>query len=311
MGRVLFYRYGVVVRWMIYLFIIPSYQCFIPNEHNFVRVPRHQLWQPAHWISRVHSLPPKHTVLPSSKSLATLSHEANTSYIAELWKRTVLSCLESTRLALAIVACTILSPLPSYAAPPFAVIAEELGYFPVMVPKPGSKTKETILQYVPKRVQRHSTEQAVDLAHFLRTRRDSKVILAGTYWCSHTSRQKELFGLEAWTELNANANSASTNAFSAIRPTGFTYLECAPQGYRGNPTMCANLGVDGYPTWIVTSAATAGTSQRQTLRLSGERPLADIAEVVGFVDKHGRTFDSAVEAFANPPPSIGSAACKN
>jgi hypothetical protein len=309
----LFLRYGVVVRWMLFVFIIPSCQCFTLNEHNFVLAARHHLWLATDRNSRVHFIPMRHTAIPLSKLFQTFSHESHVDDISELWSRTLVSCVESTRLALAILACTILSPLPSNAAPPFAVIAEELGYFPVMVPKPGSKTKETIVQYVPKRVQRHSTEQAVDLAHFLRTRPDSKVILAGTYWCSHTSRQKELFGLEAWTELNADANTrgGSATTSSAIRPKGFAYLECAPQGYRGNPTMCANLGVDGYPTWIVTNVGNAESSEPSTLRFSGERPLADIAQAVGYVDEKGRAFDAALEATANPLPSLGAAACKN
>lgn len=43
------------------------------------------------------------------------------------------------------------------AAPPIAVIAEELGYFPV-------QNRAGDLVYVPKRVQRESSEQAIELA---------------------------------------------------------------------------------------------------------------------------------------------------
>jgi len=46
------------------------------------------------------------------------------------------------------------------AAPPMAVIAEELGYFPVT-------NKEGEMKYVPKRIQRESSQQAIELAQKL------------------------------------------------------------------------------------------------------------------------------------------------
>ena len=60
---------------------------------------------------------------------------------------------------LAGLATTLLSPNnhEAQAAPPIAVIAEELGYFPV-------QTKAGDLVYVPKRVQRQSSDQAIELA---------------------------------------------------------------------------------------------------------------------------------------------------
>jgi hypothetical protein len=206
------------------------------------------------------------------------------------------------------ISSALLSPVPAVAAPPFAVIAEELGYFPVMVQPPGSST--SMVQYVPKRVQRTSTQQAIDLAHYIRTSQE-KVVLAGTYWCSHTSRQKELFGAEAWNELNASVNSQPPA--SMRNGKGFMYVECAPQGYHGNPTICSNLGVDGYPTWIITPTATTVISSKSpTIRLSGEHSLAEIAEAVGYNnDNFGRKFDAAIEDANNPPTAIGSSACKN
>jgi hypothetical protein len=209
--------------------------------------------------------------------------------------------------------CTFQSTVV-HAAPPFAVIAEELGYFPIMVPSsPGSSstTKGTI-QYVPKRVQRTSTQQAIDLAHYIRT--EQKVILAGTYWCPHTTRQKELFGIEAWNELNMKEPTSTTkkqqqiNAISS-KGHGFSYIECAPQGYRGNPTICSNLKVDGYPTWIITTKESDNISKQKstitTKRLSGEYSLADIAKAVGY-----NTFDATIEATSNPPSILGSSTCR-
>ena len=216
--------------------------------------------------------------------------------------------------------------LPANAAPPFAVIAEELGYYPIMVPtssSPSSASQTSTVQYVAKRVQRPSTQQAIDLAHYMRTVPDLRIILAGTYWCSHTTHQKELFGVEAWNELNTkepstnpvstttnnnnnnnNNNNKRNGSGGVSNKSGFTYIECAPQGYRSNPTICANLKIDGYPTWIITTKS-SGTTPKTT-RLSGERSLYDIANAVGYTN----TFDASIEDATNPPPGIGSAACK-
>ena len=102
------------------------------------------------------------------------------------------------------------------AAPPIAVIAEELGYFPV-------QNKAGEVMYIPKRVQRKSTDQAVELAKAMR---EKGITMYGAYWCPHCSRQKELFGQEAWGYIN--------------------YVECSPKGY-GFKGTCKN--VDGYPTF--------------------------------------------------------------
>lgn len=63
------------------------------------------------------------------------------------------------------------------AAPPIAVIAEELGYFPVT-----NAEKETV--YVPRRIKRESSEQAVKLARKLR---ESGAVIYTAYWCPVSS----------------------------------------------------------------------------------------------------------------------------
>ena len=151
-------------------------------------------------------------------------------------------------------------------------------------------------------------------AHYMRTIPDQQIVLAGTYWCSHTSHQKELFGIEAWNELNTK--EPTTNPSSTMNKqrgrndgirnkNGFTYIECAPQGYRGNPTICSNLKIDGYPTWIITTKST-GSTKPNTIRLSGERSLADIAKAVRYTN----TFDASIEDATNPQPGVGPSACK-
>lgn len=155
-------------------------------------------------------------------------------------------------------------PTPVSAAPPISIIAEELGYYPIQ----SSKTGKTV--YVPKRVQRASSDQAVKLAEKLTS---AGVTMYGAFWCPHCSNQKEMFGQTAWSKVK--------------------YVECAGQGYNGSPRTCAEAKVDGYPTWVFAD----GT------QVSGERPLEDLAKQVGF-----KGFRAEVET--NLPTSVGSAACK-
>jgi hypothetical protein len=138
------------------------------------------------------------------------------------------------------------------AAPPISVIAEELGYFPV-------QNRNGLVMYVPKRVQRPSTPQAIELAKRLS---EKGVTMYGAYWCPHCSRQKELFGAEAWSMMN--------------------YIECSPNGYGFQGTkMCK--GVDGYPTFK--------DKNGKLINISGEQSLQSLAQIVGFTD-----FDSSLES---------------
>jgi len=158
----------------------------------------------------------------------------------------------------------IFTPPSALAAPPIAIIAEELGYFPVTLP-------DGDLRYVPKRVQRTSSRQSIELAKQLK---DKDITMYGTYWCPHCSRQKELFGIEAWSLIN--------------------YVECSPQGYNfKGEKMCKNI--DGYPSFEFKDKGGKGVT------FSGERDLEYIAQQINF------PFDSSLEK--ELPPGIGTT-CK-
>jgi hypothetical protein len=150
----------------------------------------------------------------------------------------------------------ILGEQSANAAPPIAIIAEELGYFPV-------QNKEGQVMYIPKKVQRKSTDQAIELAKAMK---EKGITMYGAYWCPHCSRQKELFGQEAWGYIN--------------------YVECSPKGY-GFKGTCKN--VDGYPTFM--------DNKRGRVNVSGERPLDFLAQEVGF-----KEFDPSLEDLV---PMIG------
>jgi len=138
------------------------------------------------------------------------------------------------------------SPRPSNAAPPFAIMAEELGYFPVK----DEKSSETVM--VPARAKRTSTDQAVELAKYLQS---TKAVMYGAFWCPHCQRQKELFGKEAWKYI--------------------TYVECSPKGYKSQYATCLSNGIDGYPSWKFGNGKSQG----------GEMELIDIATTSGFKKK--------------------------
>ena len=156
-----------------------------------------------------------------------------------------------------------LPPPAAEAAPPIAIIAQELGYFPVT-------NSQGATVYVPKRVSRDSSEQAIALASHLRT---IHATVYETYWCPHSARQREVFGRQAWDIL--------------------THVECSPKGYRGQPAVCISKQIDGYPTWIIRGKVVAG-----------ERSLSELAKASAFPG----TFDEALEQ--NVPPSLGSASCR-
>lgn len=166
-------------------------------------------------------------------------------------------------IALSTAASVTLAVESADAAPPIAIMEQELGYFPV-------RNKAGDMVYVGKRVQRESSDQAIALAAFLTKK---NVRMYGAFWCPHCARQKELFGKQAWSLID--------------------YQECAAQGYQGQPTVCLAAAVDGYPAWKM------GKKEL----LSGERPLAELAEAVGFSGFRP-------EQEENLPPSLGSSACK-
>eukprot|EP01083_Nonionella_stella_P208630 756947_1 len=161
------------------------------------------------------------------------------------------------------------SPQPANAAPPFAIMAEEMGYFPIK----DERTGETMM--VPAKAKRQSTDQAIALAKYLQSsgRGAGGATMYGAYWCPHCSRQKELFGAEAWKYVS--------------------YVECAPKGYKSQYATCLEKGVDGYPSWKFGNGESQG----------GEMELADIAKLSGFRGK----FDAKLETGV---PPLGGGSCQ-
>ncbi|HLP87566.1 MAG TPA: hypothetical protein VK184_03035 [Nostocaceae cyanobacterium] len=58
-----------------------------------------------------------------------------------------------------------------------------------------------------------------------------KVKMYGAFWCPYCTKQKELFGKQAFTNIQ--------------------YIECDPRGTNARPDLCRKAGVRAFPTWEI------------------------------------------------------------
>ncbi|HAC64451.1 MAG TPA: hypothetical protein DCF68_13155 [Cyanothece sp. UBA12306] len=78
----------------------------------------------------------------------------------------------------------------------------------------------------------------------------------GAFWCPHCYEQKQLFGKEAFKEIN--------------------YIECDPSGKNPQPQVCLDAGVQSYPTWEVKGQVLRGTQlPRKLAEISGYEGTTD------------------------------------
>ena len=233
--------------------------------------------------SKLRLLPEKQTSDTDSRSLCASDGLRRRSIFASL----IAACSSS-----------ILSPAVQ-AAPPIAVIAEELGYYPIVVNNNNKKNQKNVYYYAPKPIQRRSSPQAIELAnHIVQTRSSSsskqakyqskttttQVFVA--YWCPYCQYQRELWGREAWTILVQGGGGGGEVAQPVV-------VECGKQGYRSQPSLCIQNHVEGYPTWKF------GTNDY----MAGVQPLSVVSQRVGF-----GTFDPSLET--DLPNMPGSSNCK-
>lgn len=67
----------------------------------------------------------------------------------------------------------------------------------------------------------------------------------GAYWCPHCHDQKQLFGREAFSQLN--------------------YIECDPKGKNPQPDLCKAANIKSYPTWEINGKIYSGTQSLEEL----------------------------------------------
>ncbi|MEB3337514.1 MAG: vitamin K epoxide reductase family protein [Leptolyngbyaceae bacterium] len=70
------------------------------------------------------------------------------------------------------------------------------------------------------------------------------------YWCPHCHDQKQLFGKEAFSQINS--------------------IECDPKGANARPDLCQAAKIEGFPTWDINGKFYSGTQSLEELAtLSG------------------------------------------
>ena len=92
-----------------------------------------------------------------------------------------------------------------------------------------------------------STKESIDLAKYLY---DKGVVKYSAYWCPNCLNQSELFGKEAYKELNV--------------------VECARDGINSQTQLCIDKKIKGFPTWEIDGKLILGVlSLNELSKLTG------------------------------------------
>ena len=78
------------------------------------------------------------------------------------------------------------------------------------------------------KVTSESTKETIEFAKYLK---DSGVIKYSAYWCPNCLNQSELFGKQAYKELNV--------------------VECANDGKNSQTQLCIDKKIKGFPSWEI------------------------------------------------------------
>ena len=93
-----------------------------------------------------------------------------------------------------------------------------------------------------------STKESIALAKYLK---DNGVVKYSAYWCPNCLDQSELFGKEAYKELNV--------------------VECARDGKNSQTQLCIDKKIEGFPSWEINGKI-----------IIGVRTLKELSELTGF-----------------------------
>ena len=92
-----------------------------------------------------------------------------------------------------------------------------------------------------------STEESIELAKYLN---DKGVVKYSAYWCPNCLNQSELFGKQAYKELNV--------------------VECARDGKNSQTQLCIDKKIKGFPTWEINGKLILGVlSLKELSKLAG------------------------------------------
>ena len=92
-----------------------------------------------------------------------------------------------------------------------------------------------------------STKKSIELAKYLN---DKGVVKYSAYWCPNCLNQSELFGKQAYKELNV--------------------VECARDGVNSKTQLCIDKRITGFPTWEINGKLILGVlSLKELSNLTG------------------------------------------
>ena len=92
-----------------------------------------------------------------------------------------------------------------------------------------------------------STRESIKLAKYLK---DKGVVKYSAYWCPNCLNQSELFGKQAYRELNV--------------------VECARDGINSQTQLCIDKKIKGFPTWEINGKLILGVlSLKELSKLTG------------------------------------------
>ena len=92
-----------------------------------------------------------------------------------------------------------------------------------------------------------STRESIELAKYLK---DTGVVKYSAYWCPNCLNQGELFGKQAYKELNV--------------------VECARDGKNSQTQLCIDKNIQGFPSWEINGKIIIGVQTLKELsNLSG------------------------------------------
>ena len=93
-----------------------------------------------------------------------------------------------------------------------------------------------------------STKESIALAKYLK---NNGVVKYSAYWCPNCLDQSELFGKEAYKELNV--------------------VECARDGKNSQTQLCIDKKIEGFPSWEINGKI-----------IIGVRTLKELSELTGY-----------------------------
>ena len=92
-----------------------------------------------------------------------------------------------------------------------------------------------------------STKESIKFAKYLK---DKGVVKYSAYWCPNCLNQSELFGKQAYRELNV--------------------VECARDGINSQTQLCIDKQIKGFPTWEINGKLLLGVlSLKELSKLTG------------------------------------------